>query len=122
MLEKFKTPFTLSEIKLDSYLKDMMVCQRVDRLSIQPVSKTFNYICHKETIDILVCYGRKEFLSFIKTKFEQSVHPIEIKANVAFELDLKRIYIDTAFKHVRELYTDIHQDLVAVQFFSTTFI
>lgn len=47
-VEKFKTPFTLSEIKLDSYLKDMMVCQRGSRLSIQPVSKKhFNYIVTK---------------------------------------------------------------------------
>lgn len=47
-VKKFKTPFTLSEIKLDPYLEDMMVRQRGSRLSIQPVSKKhFDYIVTK---------------------------------------------------------------------------
>lgn len=47
-VKKFKTPFTLSEIKLDPHLEDMLVCQRGSRLSIQPVSKKhFDYIVTK---------------------------------------------------------------------------
>ncbi len=47
-VKKFKVPFTLSEIKLDPYLEDMLVCQRGSRLSIQPVSKKhFDYIVTK---------------------------------------------------------------------------
>lgn len=58
----------------------------------------------------------KGILSFIKTKLEQSVHPIEIK-QMLLRAGFEENYIDTAFKHVRELYTDIHQDLVAVHNF-----
>ncbi|MDQ5911952.1 MAG: hypothetical protein QG568_165 [Patescibacteria group bacterium] len=47
-VKKFETPFTLSEIKLDPKLKNMMVCQKGSRLSIQPVlEKDFNYIVTK---------------------------------------------------------------------------
>lgn len=47
-VSKFSTPFTLFEIKLDPKLKNMMVCQRGSRLSIQPVTeKDFNYIVTK---------------------------------------------------------------------------
>lgn len=47
-VSKFNTPFTLFEIKLDPKLKNMMVCQRGSRLSIQPVTeKDFNYIVTK---------------------------------------------------------------------------
>jgi predicted RNA-binding protein with PUA-like domain len=38
-LEKFKSPYTLSEIKTNSKLKDMLVIKRGMRLSIQPVEK-----------------------------------------------------------------------------------
>jgi predicted RNA-binding protein with PUA-like domain len=38
-LEKFKNPYTLSEIKTNSKLKDMLVIKRGMRLSIQPVEK-----------------------------------------------------------------------------------
>jgi predicted RNA-binding protein with PUA-like domain len=45
---KFNMPFTLFEIKLDPKLKNMVVCQKGSRLSIQPVSeKDFNYIVTK---------------------------------------------------------------------------
>lgn len=43
--EKFKTPMTLTEIKSDPKLADMVVAQRGSRLSVQPVSeKHFSYI------------------------------------------------------------------------------
>lgn len=44
-VEKFKKPLTLTDIKKDPKLVDMVVAQRGSRLSIQPVSeKHFQYI------------------------------------------------------------------------------
>ena len=44
-VKKFKSPITLKQIKMDNKLKDMLVCQKGSRLSIQPVSeKHFNHI------------------------------------------------------------------------------
>lgn len=58
----------------------------------------------------------KGILSFIKTKLEQSIHPKEIK-QMLLRAGFEESYIDSAFKHVRELYSDVHQDLVAVHNF-----
>jgi predicted RNA-binding protein with PUA-like domain len=38
-IEKFKKPFTLSELKLDPFFSDMLVVRRGMRLSVQPVLK-----------------------------------------------------------------------------------
>lgn len=38
-VEKFKSPYTLNDIKTNSKLKDMLVVKRGMRLSIQPVQK-----------------------------------------------------------------------------------
>ena len=44
-IEKFKEPFTLHELKLDSRFADMLVVKRGMRLSVQPVSeKHYNLI------------------------------------------------------------------------------
>lgn len=44
-VKKFKNPLLLAEIKNDPKTKDMLVCQKGSRLSIQPVSeKHFRYI------------------------------------------------------------------------------
>ncbi len=44
-IKKLKRPISLSELKNDPKTKDMLVCQRASRLSIQPVSKKhFEYI------------------------------------------------------------------------------
>lgn len=58
----------------------------------------------------------KGILSFIKTKLEQSVHPREIK-QMLLRAGFDENHINTAFKRAREIYTDIHQDLVAVHNF-----
>jgi predicted RNA-binding protein with PUA-like domain len=43
--KKFKKPLPLKDIKSDPHLKDMLVCQKGSRLSIQPVlEKHFKYI------------------------------------------------------------------------------
>ena len=47
-VEKFETPMTLTEIKNDPKLADMVVAQRGSRLSVQPVSdKHFDSIMKK---------------------------------------------------------------------------
>jgi predicted RNA-binding protein with PUA-like domain len=44
-VKKFKRPVSLKHLKMDPALKDMIVCQKGSRLSIQPVSeKHFNHI------------------------------------------------------------------------------
>lgn len=44
-IEKFKEPFTLQELKLDSFFNDMLVVKQGMRLSVQPVAeKHFNRI------------------------------------------------------------------------------
>lgn len=49
-VKKFEEPFMLSELKNDPKTKDMMVCQKGSRLSIQPVSeKHFEYIIKSRT-------------------------------------------------------------------------
>lgn len=58
----------------------------------------------------------KGLLSFIKTKLEQSVHPRDIK-QMLLRAGFAEINIDAAFKHTREIYKDIHQDLVAIHNF-----
>lgn len=58
----------------------------------------------------------KGLLSFIKIKLEQAVHPRDIK-QMLLRAGFEEGHIDTAFEHARELYTDIHQDLAAINNF-----
>lgn len=47
-VEKFKTPFTLAEIKADPKLTSMLLIKKGNRLSIQPVTPSeFGYIVKK---------------------------------------------------------------------------
>jgi uncharacterized membrane protein YhaH (DUF805 family) len=58
----------------------------------------------------------KGLLSFIKTKLEHSVHPKEIK-QMLIRAGFADDHIDHAFKYVRQMYDDTHQDLVAINDF-----
>ncbi len=40
-IQKFKKPFTLSELKLDPFFGDMLVVKKGMRLSVQPVAKKY---------------------------------------------------------------------------------
>jgi uncharacterized membrane protein YhaH (DUF805 family) len=55
-------------------------------------------------------------LSFIKTKLEQSVHPVDIK-QMLLRAGFSAEHIDMAFEHARKMHQDIHQDLVAIHNF-----
>ena len=58
----------------------------------------------------------KGLLSFIKIKLEQRVHPIEIK-RMLVKAGFPEAHIESAFASVRKVFSDTHQDLVAIHDF-----
>lgn len=61
----------------------------------------------------------KGLLYFVKTKLEQSVHPRDIK-QMLLRAGFQESHIENAFSHVRKIYRDTHQDLVAINGFLPT--